>query len=91
MTSKARINLCSGCFRRAGLLETSTLEDQIKAIENSLKEENLGQEFEIKTYSCFRFCPPNRISVEVLGRLNMSRSVDTESIVQVIRDAYKSK
>ena len=40
--------------------------------------------WKLKTQSCFRFCPENKITVSVARKTTMSREASVESVVQEI-------
>ncbi len=91
---KQNIEICSGCIARS--VESSG-EDlgQIKkeflhSVLELLRAKKPDIEWSLETSSCYRFCPPHRLSLVVNQKLGMTRGVSVETVVEDILSRFRS-
>lgn len=78
------IVLCSGCMGKHVTFTPEQHEKFIEDVKASLAEKRPDRVWNISTYSCFRFCPDNRITVSVAQQMTMTRAATVESVVAEI-------
>ncbi len=94
MLSESRvveIVVCAGCVGKHYGNESQSLEGLLAEIEASLKMAAPDVLWSIKTYSCFRFCPDEKITLTVAGQLGMSRQATVEGVVREVLSLFHLK
>ncbi|WP_347357715.1 hypothetical protein [Bdellovibrio sp.] len=89
---KQLVEICSGCIVRSSGEEGSSVivkREFLEKLQNRLQELRPDIEWSVSTTSCMRFCPPQRMSMVVANRMEMSRSNTVESVADDIVSRIK--
>lgn len=91
---KQNIEICSGCIARSvegsnedlGRIKKEFLHNVLEL----LRAQKPDIEWSLETSSCYRFCPPHRLSLVVNKKLGMTRGVSVETVVEDILSRFRS-
>ncbi|MES2801332.1 MAG: hypothetical protein V4654_02470 [Bdellovibrionota bacterium] len=89
-TNTVEVAICSSCMaKHVASVSTGTpgparFDSFVAEVKTQLEEKRPDLVFKIKTQSCFRFCPDDKITVSVARKITMSREATVDSVVQEI-------
>lgn len=83
-TKNVEIVICAGCMGQHASSTPEQFDTFIANVKTLLEEKRPDRTWDISTYSCFRFCPDNRITLSVAQQMTMTRAATVESVVAEI-------
>lgn len=83
-TCTVEIVICSGCLGKHVASTPAQHEQFLSDVKTLLEAKRPDRIWNISTYSCFRFCPDQRITVSVAQQMTMTRAAHVESVVAEI-------
>nr|BFD65913.1 hypothetical protein HAGR004_09350 [Bdellovibrio sp. HAGR004] len=89
---KQLVEICSGCIVRSSGEEGSSVvikKEFLEKLQIRLQELRPDIAWSVSTTSCLRLCPPQRMSMVVANRMEMSRSNTVESVADDIISRIK--
>lgn len=91
---KQNIEICSGCIARSVESSGEDLgqikKEFLRSVLELLRAKKTDIEWSLETSSCYRFCPPHRLSLVVNQKLGMTRGVSVETVVEDILSRFRS-
>lgn len=83
-TNSVNIVICSGCMGKHATSTPQEHDQFLAQVQALLEEKRPDRQWNLSTYSCFRFCPDKRITVSVAQQMTMTRAATVESVVAEI-------
>lgn len=91
---KQNIEICSGCIARsvegAGEDLGQIKKEFLHKVLELLRVQRPDVEWSLETTSCYRFCPPHRLSLVVNQKLGMTRGASIETVAEDILSRFRS-
>lgn len=79
-----KIQICSGCLISGEEPHQLYVENFIAELHRILREANPTKDWELSATTCQRFCPRNRITLIVQGRLCMSPGTTVDEVSRFV-------
>lgn len=83
-TKNVEIVICAGCMGQHVSSTPEQFDTFVANVKTLLEEKRPDRIWDISTYSCFRFCPENRITLSVAQQMTMTRAATIDSVVAEI-------